>query len=104
MAANLNAAERAYFIRKLGGTQPAGKPLNQIKREYFVSFTGAATPQVSINELEYRWQLKVLADAGVTPAAMEDTDDLWRAMVATLSVTPSNWTTDNMLKWYLNAP
>lgn len=104
MAARLTSAERAYFVRKLGGSQSPQKPLNQIKREYFIAQTGAAPVSTSISELEYRWQLKVLSDAGVTPSQMADTDDLWVAMVATLSITPSKYTNDNQLKWYLNAP
>lgn len=99
----LNKAERDYFVRKAGGAA-VGKPLNQIKREYFISFTGAAVPQISLDELEYRWQLKVLANAGVTEPDMDSIADLWIAMVASIGKTPSKYLNDNMLKFYLNAP
>jgi hypothetical protein len=103
-APNLSAVERAYFIRKLGGTQPAYKPLNQIEREYFIGFTGAASPQTSLGELEYRWQLKFLVNAGYSEDDMDRISDLWKEMVVAIGKTPSSSLTANQMTFYLNAP
>lgn len=98
----LNQLEREYFIRKLNTADSQTKSVDQIKREYFIAQTGAANSNISITELEKRWLLKVLGDAGVTPASIY-TADLWRMMVATLNVAPSRFTKENKLKWFLNA-
>lgn len=99
----LNQLEREYFIRKLNTDDSRAKTTDQIKREYFIAETGATSSQTSLQELEYRWQLKVLGAAGLTPASIHSAD-LWRMMVATLSIAPSLYTNENKLRWYLNAP
>jgi hypothetical protein len=104
MAIRLSEIERAYFVRKLGGTQPPTKSLTQIKREYFVSFTGTAIPQVSLNELTIRWMIKVLGNAGITPSNSNSEADLWKQMVLSISKTPVRQTDQNKITFYLNAP
>jgi hypothetical protein len=101
---SLTAVERAYFIRKLGGNQSPQKSTSQIKREYISAYIGGATPQTSMEELEYQWQLKVLADAGVAENDLDKVSDLWKEMVATTGQTPSHYINDNIIKFYLNAP
>ena len=100
----LSEAERAYFVRKLGGTQPPTKRLNQIKREYFISFTGAAVPQISLNELTIRWILKVLGNATITPTNSNSEADLWKQMVLSISKVPQPKIDENKILFYLNAP
>lgn len=103
-ATRLSEIERAYFVRKLGGTQLPTKRLNQIKREYFVSFTGAAAPQISLNELTIRWMIKVLGNATITPSNTNSEADLWKQMVLAISKTPQPKIDENKAIFYLNAP
>ena len=103
-AVRLSEVERKYFIRKLGGTQGATKPLNQIKREYFIAYTGAASLTTSMSELEDRWLRKVLTTAGVTFDSEARTHDLWNAMPLAAGVVPSKFVNDNKIKFYLNEP
>ncbi len=101
---NLAQAERAYFIRKLGGTQPPIKRLTQIKREYFASaIGGGVTANTPFNELEYRWMLKVLDDAGLTTGNENVKDDLWILMAISTGEVPQRRTTTNQLLFYLHA-
>lgn len=104
MAVRLPEVERAYYVRKLGGTQAPNKPLNQIKRDYWVSFTGAAAPQISFNELELRWILKVLGAAAITPSNPNSMADLWKQMVLSISKTPVRNIDQNRITFYVNAP
>lgn len=103
-AVRLSEIERKYFIRKLGGTQVATKPLHQIKREYFVAYTGAAPSTTSMSELEDRWLRKVLTTAGVSFNDDARTNDLWNAMPLAAGVVPSKFVNDNKIKFYLNEP
>lgn len=99
----LSIVERAYFVRKLGGTQLPTKPLNQIKREYFAKFVGAGTATTPFGELELRWMLKVLADAGIIPASTDNEADIWKQMVLSISKTPTRSITQNKITFYVNA-
>lgn len=103
-AVRLSEIERAYFIRKLGGTQEAIKPLNQIKREYFVAYSGAAPSTTSMSELEDRWLRKVLTTAGIAFDDDARTNDLWNIMPLAAGVVPSKFINDNKIKFYLNEP
>ncbi len=102
--ASRGALERAYFVRKNTGNDDPTKPLNQIKREYFIAFTGFGNATTPINDLEWRWMIKVLANAGITPADTNFYADLWRQMVASISQTPSLRQTENQKIFYTLAP
>lgn len=103
MAIRLSEAERAYFIRKLGGTNLGNKPLNQIKREYFAKYLGAGTATTPFKELEIQWILKVLATALITPIAGNYESDLWKQMVLSITQVPSKRTDQNKIIFYTNA-
>ncbi len=98
----LAQAERNYFIRKLGGAQPPGKRLTQMKREYFASFTGFGNATTPFGDLETRWMIKVLADAGVSETDI-DNANLWHLMVIAAGKTPVNNLDQNRLTFYLHA-
>uniref|UniRef100_A0A6M3LF14 Uncharacterized protein n=1 Tax=viral metagenome TaxID=1070528 RepID=A0A6M3LF14_9ZZZZ len=103
MTNRLPELERAYFIRKLGGTQGPTKPLNQIKREYWSSFVGEGAANTPFNELELRWILRVLGDAGITPANSNSEADLWKQMVLSITEVPVNYINQNKITFYINA-
>lgn len=98
----LSQAERTYFIRKLGGTQLPTKPLNQIKREYFSSLTGYGTPNTPFGDLETRWMLKVLTDAGISSENIENAE-LWHLMAQAAGQIPTNNVSANKKLFYLHA-
>ena len=98
----LSQAERAYFVRKAGGTQAPTKPLNQIKREYFASFVGSGNATTPFGDLETRWMLKVLDDAGVSTTNIEN-GTLWHLMVIAAGKTPVKSIGQNQLTFYLHA-
>ena len=104
MATRLQEAERAYFVRKLGGTQLPTRPLHDIEREYFAKILGNAvnTATTSFKELQIRWMRSVLATAAV--AAVTDYDsELWKLMVISISQTPARTINQNQIIFYTNA-
>ena len=101
MPARSGEAERLYFSLKLGGTN-TGKPLNQIKREYFAKFIGAGNARTPFDELELQWMLKVLANAGITPAPRFYRGDLWKQMVSAVGKTPTRYVAQNKLIFFSN--
>ncbi len=104
MAVRLSQAERAYFVRKLGGTQAPTKPLNQIKREYWAKFLADnETAMTPYNDMEWKWMLKVITDSGQTPMDTNFYRDWWVQMAIAAGQTPSQKLTANQLKFYLNA-
>lgn len=103
MAITLSEAERAYFVRKLGGTQLPTKPLNQIKREYFAAAIGGATANIPFNELELRWILKTLSDASLTVTNANSQSELWKNMVLSIPLAPTKRIDQNKLIFYINA-
>jgi len=100
-ATRINEIERAYFIRKLGGTNLPSKPFNQIKREYIAAFVGGASGKISMSELETLWLRKIAADFGYTPE--ESTPGLWKQAVMSIAQVPSRFVEENRMIFFINA-
>lgn len=95
--------ERSYFIRKLGGTQANTRSLNEIKREYYAKYLGAGSATTPFSQLEKQWILKILATAGITPSRGHFASDLWKQMVASISLPPSSRINKNKSTFFINA-
>jgi hypothetical protein len=98
----LSSLERAYFVRKLGGSVPPSRPLNQVRRDYMVAFIGGASKNIKIDNLETLWLQEVVRDAGLTPAP--DTASMWKQLVSELGFSPSRHMNDNKITFFLHAP
>jgi hypothetical protein len=92
----LTEAERSYFIKKLGGIQPASKPLNQLKIEFYRSQTGATSKNLQL--LERLWLLSVVGESSDI-----NFSNLWKEAVVKIGQTPTNFINQNRLTYYLNA-
>lgn len=100
---DLTTVERKWFAERVSGSTPQ-TPLNDLKRQYFVSEIGGAAADVRyINDLEKQWLRKRVADNGGTVQNTRHTADLWRQAVASEGLTVSNYENENKLTFYLNA-
>lgn len=101
MAADLTIAERAYFVRKVGGAPPTER-LNNIKRRYMSGVVGAGvTARTPLNQLERLWLLAVIGGAA---RDFNSDAELWSQAVLSITQVPVDQMNGNKLKFYLNAP
>lgn len=101
MAADLTQAERAYFVRKVGGAVPSER-LNNIKRRYMSGVIGAGvSTRTPLNQLEKLWLVKVIGGAALN---FNSDGELWRQAVMAIGQVPVREMNGNKLKFYLNAP
>lgn len=98
-ATRLSEVERAFFVRNLGGALTK-RPLNDIKREYFISQIGG-NQFSGLNDLETRWLRGIVVDDSQTP--VENKAGLWKQAVISVGGTVSQFETDNKITFYLNA-
>ena len=98
----LTQIERDWLSAKVAGTT-ATKPLNQLKREYYISVIGGASSGTKLPELEKKWLLQYITNKGGTPTPNADLPVLWKNVVMTLGVTPTNYLNGNKILFYLNA-
>ncbi len=98
----LSQIEREYFTRKVGSANvTAQTPLNDIRRIYYSAQLGNVTTQTPFAEIETRWQIKVIRDAGKTPSNENSNATLWREMVVAKGGTPVHSVAGNKIKFYL---
>lgn len=103
MADFVNAVERAYFVRKAGGAAP-NVPFNNIKRAYINGFIGGGNARTSIKELEKRFLMKIISDAGGTVSNARSVENLYRQAVSAIGKIPAKNVNDNRIIFYRNAP
>jgi len=92
--------ERTYFVRKFGSATPT-MPLNEIKRAYFLSVLGGGHTQERVDTLEKYWLQSIVTAAGATP--QENTSELWKQAVSSLSLTPTPRVQENKQLFFLHA-
>lgn len=106
MAVRLQEVERAYFVRKLGGTQEATRRLSEIKREYMSKTIGGAPPTMPMDQLETLWLISVINsdDDPVDQVPVSDRlSDLWRQAVISVAKVPATTINENKIIFYINA-
>lgn len=101
MTNKLSEVERTYYVHKIGGASPT-TPLNQIKRQHWISVIGG-TAQTPFNQLESNWMIHVISNSGFVPMNPNSTADLWRQMVISIGLTPTDYVDQNKMLFYIGA-
>lgn len=102
MTVYVNKIEREWLTSKLGGAAPT-KPLNQMRREYYISIVGETSSVIKLPELERLWLAAYIVGEGGTPTDRGRLSALWKDVVAVIGETPSTYRNDNKIKFYLSA-
>ena len=101
MTDRLSEVERLYYVHKIGGASPT-TPLNQIKRQYWISIVGG-TAQTPFNQLEGEWMTHVISNSGLIPINPNSDAELWRQMVITIGLSPTKNINQNKILFYISA-
>lgn len=107
MATFFNQVERVWFMKHTTGVTPQ-TPIGLVKRKYYCAYSGVLAggenaTQLSLGELEWRWMIKYLANAGKTVEDDDNYGDLWIKMVAAAGKTPTKYVNQNQIIFYQNA-
>lgn len=99
--------EREFYYRKLGAATPQ-KPLNQLARDYYLSYLGSnvADNKTPLDQLETVWAKQFIRNNGGTPPSGNNHSQLWRQLVVVIGKgsQASKYLNDNRLTFFLNAP
>ena len=100
---DLTVAERTWFAERVTGST-GRTPLNDLKRNYYVSQIGGSAASINdLNDLERQWLRKRIDDNSATVQDTRHVEDLWRQAVASEGFTVSRYVNENKLTFYLNA-
>jgi len=97
-----NQVEREWFLTRVTGAT-AQTPIGQMKRTYWISQLGSTASNYGLGDLESRWLVKVIIDAGDTPSDENSMATLWKEAVIAIGKTPSIRMTENQMTFYKNA-
>ena len=97
-----NQLERDWYLTRVDGAT-AQTPIGQIKRTYWISQLGATASNYGSGDLESRWLLKVIRDAGDTPSNEKSMATLWKEAVVAIGKEPTPRMKENQMIFYRNA-
>jgi hypothetical protein len=111
MAIRRSQAEREFYYRRLGGSNPQ-QTLQQLERSFYINYLeshGKTVPHfMPIRSLFTMWAKQYISDAGHTPppGPINYPAQLWRQLVVCLNLGlfVSKNQNDNKNTFYLNAP
>ena len=98
----LQELERSWFATQVGSANDQ-LTTNELKRQFYISQIGGTSANVNyLADLEKQW-LRFLIDAnGETPSDTNHVETLWREVVVSEGLTPSNYVNDNKQIFYRN--
>ena len=97
MTVYLNQLEREWLSKRVSGAT-AQTPLNQLKREYYISTLGSDFSKHGMWELETAWLTKYIIGKGGTPGS-----DLWKDVLLVIGQVPTHYENQNKILFYLHA-
>jgi len=102
----LRNIQRKFWMTHTTGVT-AQTPFGLLARMYWTQYL--ADPTITIAnttyaDLQIRWMKKWMNDHGVAPPNTKYMQVLWKYLVGSAGIAPSNFTRDNEIQFYLNAP